>query len=127
MKKLCITLFSFALLFSGCTREEIVQPSPQLQIQVISQYLVPVQGADVTLYNTEENLYLQENPIRTLQTNQNGQALFENLEEQRYYFYAEKDGLDNTSDIAATKNSLQTGQRFEIVVKIANPIDLDLD
>ena len=125
MSKLSIiTVLAFVFSFFGCTREEYVPSAPQLQIQVVSKYLVPVQGADVTLYNTEDNLYHQLNPVMNLQTNEAGQVLFENLEEQRYYFYVEKDGLDNTSDVAATKNPVQAGQRFEVVVKIANPIDL---
>jgi hypothetical protein len=125
MKKLnIITVLVFLISFLGCTKDEYVQPAPQLQIQVISKYLVPVQGANVTLYNTEENLYHQADPIKNLQTNEVGQVLFEDLEEQRYYFFVEKDGLNNTSDVASTKNPVQTGQRFEVVVKIANPIDL---
>jgi hypothetical protein len=123
MKKLnIITFLTLVISFFSCTKEEYIQPAPQLQIQVISKYLVPVQGANVTLYNTEANLYNQVDPVKNLQTNQAGQVLFEDLEEQRYYFYVEKDELDNTSDVAATKNALETGQRFEVVVKIANPI-----
>lgn len=125
MKKLnIITFLALVISFFSCTKEEYVQPAPQLQIQVISKYLVPVQGANVTLYNTEDNLYLQVDPIKNLQTDQAGQVLFEDLEEQRYYFFVEKDSLNNTSDVASTKNPIQTGQRFEVVVKIANPIDL---
>lgn len=124
MKKLSIITF-LALVISlfSCTKEEYVQPTPQLQIQVISKYLVPVQGASVTLYNTEDNLYHQVEPIKNLQTNEVGQVLFEDLEEQRYYFFVEKDGLNNTSDVASTKNPVQSGQRFEVVVKIADPIN----
>ena len=125
MKKLSIiTFLALMVLCFSCTKEEYIQPAPQLQIQVVSKYLVPVQEANVTLYNSEEALYLQVDPIKTLQTNEVGQVLFEDLEEQRYYFFVEKDGLNNTSDVASTKNPVQTGQRFEVVVKIANPIDL---
>ncbi|NQU53237.1 MAG: carboxypeptidase regulatory-like domain-containing protein [Bacteroidetes bacterium] len=93
-----------------------------MSISVISIYMVPVPGATIILYNTEDELHLKENPITTVQTDSNGQALFEDLEEQRYYFYVEKDGLDNTGDISATWSPLQIGQRSELVVKIAEPI-----
>ncbi|WP_321288791.1 hypothetical protein [uncultured Sunxiuqinia sp.] len=124
MKKLKIGLLLglFFLQFS-CTKTEYVESNPQLVINVISEYLVPVQGANVTLYNTEDDLYLKVDPIITLQTDQTGQVFFEELKEQRYYFYAEKDGLDNTSDVAATKETIQSGQRFEVVVKIDTPIN----
>lgn len=124
MKKLTMMMFLvLAVSLWGCTDEEYVKPAPQLQISVISKYLVPVSGASVTLYNSEADLSLKTAPVTTLQTDQAGQALFENLQEQRYYFYVEKDGMDNTSDVAATKNRVQTGQRFEVVVKIAEPIE----
>lgn len=124
MKKLNnIALLALVLFLLSCTKEEYVKPAPQLQISVISKYLTPVDGASVTLYNTEDDLNRHSNPISTLQSDQAGQVLFENLEEQRYYFYVEKDGLNNTSDVASTKNAIETGQRFEVVVKIATPIE----
>lgn len=123
MKKLNnIALLALVLFLLSCTKEEYVKPAPQLQISVISTYLTPVDGASVTIYNTQDDLNRHSNPISTLQSDQTGQVLFENLEEQRYYFYVEKDGLDNTSDVASTKNAIETGQRFEVVVKIATPI-----
>ncbi|MCK3683261.1 SpaA isopeptide-forming pilin-related protein [Maribellus sp. YY47] len=118
-----IAVLTLVLSIWSCTDEEYVKPAPQLQIAVISKYLTPIDGANVTLYNTENDLLMKTDPISTLQTDQAGQALFENLEEQRYFFYVEKDGLDNTSDVAATKNAIETGQRFEVVVKIATPIE----
>ncbi len=120
------TIISFiAILLSiwSCTNEEYVLPAPQLQINVIGKYLTPVSEANVTLYNNENDLRLKQAPIVTQQTDPAGQVLFENLKEQRYFFHIEKDGLDNTSDVAATKDTIKTGQRFEVVVKIDKPLN----
>lgn len=123
MKKFkLITFFVLFLSLLGCTKEEYVLPAPQLQVNVIGKYLTPVSDATVTLYKNENDLLLEQDPISTLQTDAAGQVLFENLNEQRYFFYVEKDGLDNTSDVAATKDTIQIGQRFEVVVKIDQPI-----
>lgn len=124
MKQLGIALLmGLVFLQFSCKKTEYVESSPQILITVISQYMVPVQGATITLYSTEDELYLKENPITTLQGDSNGQALFEDLEEQRYYFYVEKDGLDNTGDISAVWDPLKIGQRSELVVKLAEPIE----
>lgn len=124
MKKLCITLMmGLVFLQFSCKKTEYVEANPQMLISVISQFLVPVQEATITIYSTEDELYLKVNPIATLQSDPNGQALFEDLEEQRYYFYVEKDGLDNTGDISAVWDPLQIGQRSELVVKLAEPIE----
>ncbi len=120
-----ITSMVLCLFLWSCTEEEYELPAPQLQINVIGKYLTPVPDANVTLFKSENDLYLKQDPVTTNQTDPAGQVLFENLEEQRYYFYVEKDGLDNTSDVAATKDTIQTGQRFEIVVKIDKPINLN--
>jgi hypothetical protein len=124
MKKLkIIAIVALLISFWSCTDEEYVKPAPQLQISVISRYLTPIEEASVTLYNTKDDLIRQTDPILTLKTDASGQVLFEDLEEQRYFFYVKKDDLDNTSDVAATLNELETGQRVEVVVKIANPIE----
>lgn len=80
MKKLCITLMiGLIFLQFGCKKTEYVEPNPQMVISVISKYMVPVQGATIILYNTEDELHLKENPITTMQTGSNGQTLFEDL------------------------------------------------
>nr|WP_319509844.1 hypothetical protein [uncultured Draconibacterium sp.] len=126
MKKIkIIALLALILLFQACNETETELPAPQLQINVISKYLVPVADASVSLYATEDDWFLKQDTIATLQTDAAGKVLFESLEEQKYYFFVEKDGLDNTSDVAATKNALQIGQRFEVVTKLDQPIPLN--
>lgn len=117
-----VLLVGLVFLQFSCKKTEYVEPNPQMLISVVSKYMVPVPGATIVLYNTEDELYLKENPITTVQTDPSGQVLFEDLEEQRYYFYVEKDGLDNSGDISATWNPLLIGQKSELVVKIADPI-----
>ena len=116
-------MVGFVFLLFSCKKTEYVESNPQMLISVVSKYMVPVKEATITLYNTEDELHFKENAMATLQTDSIGQALFENLQEQRYYFYVEKDGWDNTSDISATWDPLQIGQRSELVVKIAEPIE----
>lgn len=124
MKRIGIVfLMGLLLLQFGCKKTEYVEPNPQMLISVVSRYMVPVAGATITLYNTEDELNLKENPVATRQTDSGGQVLFEDLKEQRYYFYVEKDGLDNSGDISATWDPLQIGQKSELVVKIDEPIE----
>lgn len=122
-QKISCLFILFLILFSYSCKETIyVESTPQMLITVISKHLVPVQGATVTLYESEDDFILKETPVLSLQTDQSGQAFFMDLKEQRYFFYIEKEGLDNTSDVVATWNELQAGQRFELTIKIAEPI-----
>ena len=107
------------LLFSqACVKTEYVKPEPQLLFTVVSGNMIFVEGATVSLYETQNDWESGINVVDSLQTDSTGQALFEDLKEQRYFFSVVKGELNNLADIQATWDSLRVGQRSEVLVKI---------
>lgn len=110
--------FLFTLIvhiFFGCTRKEYVEVdvAPQLEITVTGASANPVPGATVTLFETQEDFYKNENPLETSVTDATGKVLFDELNEDIYYFYAEKGELNNffevvTFTIPLIKNEIRT-------------------
>ncbi len=117
-RKFYFLLVSVALIFQACEKTEYVKSSPQLEITVVSGDMVFVEGATVSLFNTEDDWQLKSNVVQSLETDSKGQVLFEDLQEQKYYFFVEKGEQDNLADIAATFDPLKTGQKSELLVKI---------
>lgn len=121
MKKLGITLLlALVALQFGCKETEYVESAPQLEFTIVKDNLVFVEGATISLYTTQDDWETHSNVVQSLQTDSKGQALFEELEEQRYYFFVEQDELNNLTDIAATAEPLKIGQKSQVLVKIAN-------
>lgn len=124
MKNLGIVLFmGLVFLQFSCKKTEYVQSSPQILITVMDDNVVVIGGATVTLYNTKEDWSQKANAVQSLQTDSKGQALFEDLQEQKYYFFVEKGDKNNLADIAATAEPLKMGQLSQLLVKIMeNPL-----
>jgi len=106
------------LIFQGCNETEYVPSAPQLEFTVVTDNMVFVEGATVTLYNTKEDWANSENAVESLQTDSKGQVFFENLREQKYYFFVQKEDMNNLADIAATAEPLKMGQQSQLLVKI---------
>nr|WP_321484961.1 SpaA isopeptide-forming pilin-related protein [uncultured Draconibacterium sp.] len=113
-----IAFLAFVISLLSCTTEEYVDPAPQLFFTVVEDDLIFVEGATVSLFNNQEDWENDSNVVASLQTDAKGQALFENLDEQTYYFYVEKGDLNNLADIAALSAPLQIGRKSELFVKI---------
>jgi len=119
MKKWFYVLVSgLILIFQACTKEEYVDADPQLLFTVVTDNLVFVESATVSLFDSQEDWETHSNVVASLQTDGKGQVLFENLDEQTYYFYIEKGDLNNLADIAALSQPLQKGRKSELFVKI---------
>lgn len=119
MKKLCIALMlGLVFLQFSCKKTEYVQSSPQLLITVMDDNVVLIEGATISLYNNEHDYETRSNLVTSLVTDSKGQALFEDLQEQKYFFSVEKGELDNQADIGSTSEPLKIGQRSEVLVKI---------
>nr|WP_321358130.1 hypothetical protein [uncultured Draconibacterium sp.] len=115
-----IVVLAMLISLLSCTKEEYVEPAPQILITVVEDDLVFVEGASVSLFNSQEDWENHSNVVASLQTDEKGQVLFENLDEQIYYFYIEKGDLNNLADIAALSEPLQKGRKSELFVKIMN-------
>ena len=111
-----ISFFALAIIISsGCTKKEYVEVdvAPQLEITVTDISEGPVNGARVTLYETENDFYEDQNTVKTSVTDATGEVLFDELNEKIYYFYAEKGDLNNfyevvTFAIPLSKNEIRT-------------------
>ncbi|MGF7139837.1 hypothetical protein [Roseimarinus sediminis] len=119
MKKwIYVLLTGLVLILQGCNETEYVLSAPQLEFTVVTDNMVFVEGATVTLYNTKEDWTNREHAVQSLPTDSKGQVFFQDLNEQKYYFFVQKGEMNNLADIAATAESLQMGQLSQLLVKI---------
>lgn len=119
MKKLGITLMiGLIFLQFSCKKTEYVEAGPQLLMTVVEDNVVIVEGATISLYSNEHDYETKSNLVTSLVTDSKGQALFEDLHEQKYFFSVVKGELDNQADIGSTREPLKIGQRSEVLVKI---------
>lgn len=117
-QRFLLFLLGVTLILQACEKTEYVKASPQLEITVVQDNMVFVEGAVISLYNTQQDWQLKTNAVQELHTDAKGQALFEDLQEQKYYFFVGKGELDNLADVAATWEPLKTGQKSQVLVKI---------
>lgn len=101
------------ILFTACSKEktEYTNNAPQLEITVVDLSHTAVANATVTLYASEDDLKAKTNPLGNSLTGSDGAALFTELEEIIYYFYAEKEEMNNT------KSTSLIGEKLQINVK----------
>jgi hypothetical protein len=95
---------------SGCEEIIKVDVDPQLQITVKDESDNIVVGAAVNLFDTEEDFLLNENEVMNGTTDAAGQVLFKELSEEIYYFYAEKDELNNYYEVVTFAEPLKKNE-----------------
>ncbi len=103
--------------FTAC-KKEIIDTPPQLQLHVFNEAGNSVSNANVSLYLSEEDWENKSGTITTAITTNEGTVLFENLEEQVYYFWVEKGELNNNYTIAATGKPLAINTIAKVKVEI---------
>jgi len=118
--KTIIRVLLFVLLFASCTKEktEYVDNLPQLEITVVDISHSGVNGATVTLYANEDDLKAKANGLANKTTNEDGIALFTDLEEKVYYFYAEKAEMNNSKSITLIGEKLAINVKAKIQTTI---------
>ena len=112
MKKysLPVAVFSFMLLgllaFSG--PDQILKT--QLRITILNELGNPVEGAEVTLYNSDEDYRKEQNPVLPTQTTDDkGRVKFSGLEPKAYFVHAEK-GIQDNAGAGVQTDVLQEGR-----------------
>lgn len=92
-----VLIILLQLAFFACSKEktELIDNAPQLEITVVDISHSPVADAAVSLFVNEADWKAQTNSIAETTTNDNGQALFQELEAEVYYFYAQKGEMTN--------------------------------
>jgi len=103
-----ILLFSL----SACTKTEYVDidVDPQLELLITDESAIPVGGADVILYDTEEDFLAGENALLSKSSDSNGRVLFEGLSEKVYYFFASKAEWNNYYEVVTFENPLEKNE-----------------
>jgi hypothetical protein len=119
MKKTVIVI-SFALILIKCSKEVIyIDNEPQLEVIVVNAQNEHIHNADVTLFITEDEWREKVNPVSRRNTDIEGKVLFQNLEERIYYFYAQKDTLNNTLGVSYFVTPLKKNE-IRVVETIIN-------
>jgi hypothetical protein len=111
-----IVLLFFTIL--ACTKEVIIDIAPQLRISVFDQENTKIASAKVNLYLTQEDWLTNVNIIKTLETDNNGEVFFENLQEEHYFFYIEKNNENNRYGIASIQEPLKINETANITVTL---------
>lgn len=108
------------LIFLSCSQEktEYIDNAPQLEITVVDLSHTAVADAKVTLYASEDDLKAKTNPQGNSLTGSEGTVLFTELEEDFYYFYAEKEEMNNTKSISLISEQLQINVKTTVQTTI---------
>lgn len=103
-----ISLFLLTAYLLACIK---VDTPPSLGITVIDQYNNPVKEALVTIFDSQEEWAMRENPLQAWKmTDDNGKVMFVNLQETNYFIYAEKGKLNNLKNEIKTAENLLDNQ-----------------
>ncbi len=110
--KILLTIMLSIMLLAGCTEKEYIEidVAPQLEITVKDLSDNNIAGATIKLYNSEEDFDLKENEVQTKTTDDSGKALFKDLSEDIYYFYAEKGELNNYYEVVTFAKPLRKNE-----------------
>ncbi len=108
------------MLFTACSKEktEYIDNAPQLEITVVDLSHTAVANASVTLYANEADLKARTNSLLIGTSNTEGIALFTELEEKAYYFYAEKAEMNNTKSLSLISEKLQINVKASVQTTI---------
>ena len=106
------------LFFSSCTKEILIDVPPQLEIQVTDLNDQTISAVSVSLYLTLDDWDQELNAVATQTTDSNGIALFETLDPQTYFFYAEKGVLNNKFGVATHSMMLAPNQKIKVTTQI---------
>ena len=114
MKKnviLAFILLSIFILFFGCKKKDSTTPATapptNLQITLNDYSGNPVQFATVKLFSSYNDWYNKTNQIGLIEiSDATGKVQFSNLQSEVYYWFAEKDCINNFNGISQTSNTL---------------------
>lgn len=104
-----LPLFSLVLLsFLAFSPAQIFSTS--LRLTLLDELGNPVEGANVTLYTTQEDYKLEQNPVDETQvSDKKGRVKFSKLEPKVYFIHAEKEDISNVGAGVQT-GDLQKGR-----------------
>jgi uncharacterized GH25 family protein len=111
MKTFSFRLPFFSLMLFGLLAFAPAQVlNTSLRLTVLNELGNPVEGASVTLYNSQEDYRNEQNPVGETQTSdKKGRVRFGKLEPKVYFIHATKDDMSNAGAGSQTEN-LQSGR-----------------
>lgn len=104
--------------FMWSCKTEIIDTPAQLQIHVVDESNTSIAGAEVSLFATLDDWQNSANVLSTQTTDSDGTVLFTDLDEKIYYFWVEKDELNNNFSVAATEKKLSINVVAQVEVVI---------
>jgi uncharacterized GH25 family protein len=111
MKKRSFRLSLFSLMLMSLlafSPSQILNTS--LRLTLLDELGNPVEGAEVTLYSTQEDYRKEQNPVsETKVSDKKGRVKFSKLEPAVYFIHAEKDEMSNIGAGVQTEK-LQSGR-----------------
>ncbi len=118
-----ISLFALVAMISlsqlGIAQENKVL-STKLQITVLNSLGNPVVGAQVSIYETEDDYLADDNVVGSVVlTDKKGRAIFKGLNPKKYYIYAREGSMDNADGNQSTDN-LKQGVKNKVNVVISD-------
>jgi hypothetical protein len=118
MKRIIYLLLISLYCLSSCQKTEYQDVSSKLEITVNDNDGNFISNVTVTLYANESGWKNKTNDILEAETNSSGIVLFEELEEQIYYFSAVKGDLTNDESSVATLKPLAINTKAQITLII---------
>lgn len=112
MKKYSFYAAVFSLILSGVLafNSPVQILKTQLRLVILDELGNTVEGANVTLYNNDEDYRQEQNPVmKTEATDSKGRVKFTGLEPKVYYIHAVKGDKDNAGAGVQT-DTLQEGR-----------------
>lgn len=113
-----VTLLAIGACDKGQPEPEPDKGKAALLIKVIYEDSTPAQGAVVDLYESALDFQGLTNSISTMETDNLGEALFEDLELQQYWFRVELGEYDNTTSTSTTGRALVKDETLEKITQI---------
>lgn len=121
MRNFIIISFIFlatSVTFSSCKKKGVEPGGTRLEITVVNELGELQSGAAIKIYRTSNDYNYDTNVVKTADTGNDGKALFENLENIKYYYDIVKGNMNNWNTTQQTPAPLTPDIKTSITVMI---------
>ncbi|WP_420582562.1 carboxypeptidase-like regulatory domain-containing protein [Reichenbachiella sp.] len=107
MKKYLIITFLTVFAVSAYAYTDLHLLPTSLKVLVLDELGNPVKGAEVSLFNSEEDYRAGENLLVKKTTDEDGEVVFKKLEVTSYFIHADFDGKTNVGGGVQTEKLVE--------------------
>ena len=118
MKHFYLYLAALLILCACPTKTIEKDVPPQLQLTVTDKAGVNISQATVQLFDNQTDWENKTAAVQTGTTNADGQVLFQNLNEQVYFFHIEKDERTNTFEVVTHTEALKKNHLKQLTITL---------